>query len=276
MKRLFAILTTLILFSMACSLTGNDPEAQPAPQSENRCGDQVCDGPENFGNCPADCPAVGVAGNRAGADQEDGTASEEQPAQQESSESGYRYVSFGGMVSTMPNTTAMGDFSGIAFGYSGDYQIELWFPLEGGEVVQQRNTITLTEFNDLYFNSAPCVWELDESAFEPVSFDLVASLTLNAYQESGKPADDLSYQLVAIPQAVIGGVVQCEGSPGNFSDPATFPVLTSWLTISRSNPIQLNVIESNSLEHESVNPINWIDIPEETLSYVIVPDLETP
>lgn len=57
MKRLFTILMVLVLVSMACSFSGNEPETQPAPQSEKRCGDGVCDGPENRANCPADCAA---------------------------------------------------------------------------------------------------------------------------------------------------------------------------------------------------------------------------
>jgi hypothetical protein len=33
------------------------PSTQLAGESEKRCGDGVCDGPENAGNCPEDCAA---------------------------------------------------------------------------------------------------------------------------------------------------------------------------------------------------------------------------
>ena len=65
MKRIILILTLLATLSLACSLsglTGSGDEAltqnEPPPQSENRCGDGVCDGPENMQNCPEDCSAV--------------------------------------------------------------------------------------------------------------------------------------------------------------------------------------------------------------------------
>ena len=281
MKRLFAILVVLMLVSMACSFSGNEPEAQPAAQSENRCGDGVCDGPENTAKCPADCPAAGDIAGGVDTDNETDTTPEEQSTSTESSEeaqpeNGYRYVSFGGTIITTLNTALMGDFTGIAFEYSGDYQIELWFPLAGGEALQQRNTIVLTEFKDLYFDSSPCVWELNESAFEPVSFELETSLNLNGIQEGGQPADELVYQLVTVPQAVIGGVVQCEGSPGDFSDPAAYPILTTWFMQGFANPIHLNAIENNTVERQPAGPTYFVDIPRETLSYIIVPDLNTP
>ncbi len=59
MKRI--IISLLILISMACTLSrftesaeSTDGNTIPA-QSENRCGDGVCDGPENAANCPDDC-----------------------------------------------------------------------------------------------------------------------------------------------------------------------------------------------------------------------------
>ena len=62
MKRLSAIFILLAILSLACSLSslidgGGDPasEDQPAIQSEKRCGDGICDGPENPSNCAQDC-----------------------------------------------------------------------------------------------------------------------------------------------------------------------------------------------------------------------------
>ncbi|MFQ6102299.1 MAG: alpha/beta hydrolase family protein [Anaerolineae bacterium] len=63
-------LTALILLALACNLeqatitSTLSPTPLPSPTppggSEKRCGDGVCDGPENSSNCPDDCPAEGV------------------------------------------------------------------------------------------------------------------------------------------------------------------------------------------------------------------------
>ena len=79
MKRSFALLVVLILFSLACSLGGfiHSETATPTPEAvatteaptrkprptrpvtgeSSPCGDGVCQGPENPENCPADCPS---------------------------------------------------------------------------------------------------------------------------------------------------------------------------------------------------------------------------
>ncbi|MFZ5909798.1 MAG: hypothetical protein ACOYYU_07280 [Chloroflexota bacterium] len=88
MKRLYPALSMLVLFSLACSLTGSllptpessvetgagptsAPEAtieSPAPaqppspgKAGSPCGDGVCNDPENARNCPADCAAPSSA-----------------------------------------------------------------------------------------------------------------------------------------------------------------------------------------------------------------------
>jgi pimeloyl-ACP methyl ester carboxylesterase len=67
MKRLCLSLTTLLLLSLACNFGGvarfvATPTSTPAPTQPSsprgRCGDGVCDGPENPANCAADCPAA--------------------------------------------------------------------------------------------------------------------------------------------------------------------------------------------------------------------------
>ncbi len=74
MKRIIIILTILVTLSMACSLSGltssgDDTATQnePPPQGENRCGDGVCDGPENAKSCPGDCTADSPGDNAPGA-----------------------------------------------------------------------------------------------------------------------------------------------------------------------------------------------------------------
>lgn len=60
MKRLNFAISSLMLFSLACSLGGysgdtvsNSPE--PPQIDKSPCGDNICDGPENAQNCPQDC-----------------------------------------------------------------------------------------------------------------------------------------------------------------------------------------------------------------------------
>ncbi len=50
-------LLILTMLSTACQTGTNTPtQAEPQPQtSDNRCGDGICDGPENADNCPEDC-----------------------------------------------------------------------------------------------------------------------------------------------------------------------------------------------------------------------------
>jgi len=86
MKTRFILLTCIVLFSLACSLSGLASGEKPTPtkvepQSENRCGDGICDGPENPKNCPADCAQPGqVTGEQPGAStQEDSVSSSEAP-----------------------------------------------------------------------------------------------------------------------------------------------------------------------------------------------------
>ncbi|MBL7161381.1 MAG: hypothetical protein ISS57_02160 [Anaerolineales bacterium] len=61
MKRFATFISILLLLSLACTLSGFaegdvSPDENIAPaQSENRCGDGICDGPENAANCAADC-----------------------------------------------------------------------------------------------------------------------------------------------------------------------------------------------------------------------------
>ena len=54
MKRTILFLTLLLILSLACSAidvssSSNEtlPQDNPPPQSEKRCGDKVCDGPED-------------------------------------------------------------------------------------------------------------------------------------------------------------------------------------------------------------------------------------
>ena len=72
-KKSALLIGTLVLLSLGCSfITGGFTKTTPAPSaetqpatavSENRCGDEVCDGPENPSNCPADCSSIAPPGD---------------------------------------------------------------------------------------------------------------------------------------------------------------------------------------------------------------------
>jgi hypothetical protein len=63
MKRLITITLILIFTLTACfpASGGSSGNTSGQPASEKRCGDGVCDGPENTSNCPQDCETGGGA-----------------------------------------------------------------------------------------------------------------------------------------------------------------------------------------------------------------------
>jgi len=71
MKHHASVFAILICLSLACNLgTTAAPTAQPArggqsSDQDGRCGDGVCEGPENGGNCPVDCPTADPAATAA-------------------------------------------------------------------------------------------------------------------------------------------------------------------------------------------------------------------
>jgi hypothetical protein len=288
MKSKLFVLLTLVLLILACSSpfnsdqnSGQDSDQQTAPpQSEQRCGDSVCDGPENTELCPQDCPAglIQAPDSQSSAEQSPEPATQANP----DSASGYRYISFSGAIRTTLNEEPMGDFTGTAFEYAGDYSVELWFPIQGGEVVQQRNTMALSGFYDLYYGDqtcVPCEWTLDASAFESVSFEMDASLTLEGIMEDGETVDELVYQLAAPPMKTLTGTTQCPcpgAVEGPITDPAAFPQLFAWFLQGITDPVHLNSVSTTSVELFPISPMSYVSIPEQNMSYVIVPDLNTP
>lgn len=61
MRRLWILLSLLVLISLACSLTGGGVTPTPTPTPavggprHAHCGDGICNGPENHQRCPQDC-----------------------------------------------------------------------------------------------------------------------------------------------------------------------------------------------------------------------------
>lgn len=273
--RIFLVLITLVLIA-SCSPNDNSQEHDTSSLSqtgEKTCGDSVCDGPENQTNCPEDCVTTEVGAVRESSDAENYSSEE--------TDNGFRYVSSSGTIETHANLAASGDFSGDYFEYSGFYSIELWFPMEGGKAVQQRNSITLTEFKALFQGESscrPCDWEPEEQAYQPVNFDLEAVLNLDGVIENNKSTDEVVYQLIKVPQQSFSVSVSCPcpGSQADYTDSAAYQQLLGWFFQKLVNPIQLNALETNQVEEFTLNPLGSISIPEENLSYILVPDLNTP
>lgn len=276
MRRIFIVIS-LVLLSMACSFSGGEqtPTEEPSPVSEKRCGDDVCDGPENLENCPEDCSEAYSLLQPADGDE---LAVPQDADSTTVDMDGYRRVSLAGTMYATLNTSTMGDFTGDAFEYVGTYSIELWFPAEGGKAVEQRNTIQLTEYQDLFFGESdcrPCEWALDEEAYQPLSFDLDAVLTLNGISENDQPADELTIQLQQLPVVNLHGICTCPcpgSAPGDFNDPAAMIALTSWFNQKLVYAVQLNSLKENTIEDFPVSPMYNVDIPDETIFYMMVED----
>jgi hypothetical protein len=64
MKRTVILVVALLLLTQACSPQPDKTPGEEAPVGESgkRCGDGVCDGPENAETCPADCVAAPASG----------------------------------------------------------------------------------------------------------------------------------------------------------------------------------------------------------------------
>ncbi len=58
MKKATLVFALVCLVTLAACTLPTSTTDTPSPVSEKRCGDSVCDGPENEGNCPQDCEAA--------------------------------------------------------------------------------------------------------------------------------------------------------------------------------------------------------------------------
>jgi hypothetical protein len=125
MKRntLFTMSAVLLLFSLACSLAGTASPEPTLPVSQNRCGDLVCDGPENAQNCPADCAA---AVSNEEEDAGENGHPEESPNLPSGGEVTYGYVY---ATITLDRTAGTGD-CGVDPWYSSDCSVmKIWWDM---------------------------------------------------------------------------------------------------------------------------------------------------
>ncbi len=83
MKKITLIFAVMVFAVLACQLPPSQDDSQPTaaqPQSQHRCGDGVCDGPENQKNCSQDCDSVpALESNTDGEGLSDESNSPEEP-----------------------------------------------------------------------------------------------------------------------------------------------------------------------------------------------------
>jgi len=199
------------------------------------------------------------------------------------SASGYRKVTLAGTITTDNNAASVDLEPGeglTAFEYIGDYQMELWFPMAGGEAVQQRNWVVLREggYIPVYYGTATeCAYTPHPDAYEEREMVLEATLTLNNLLVDGEPADELSLHLPDYPMDTVMVNVDCGGAPADVPDPGVYTQLQLyWHMQTLVYGIQLDEVATNT----------WTDVPmmppydmyyltvSQNRSYEIVPTLD--
>ncbi len=270
------------------------PYRPPSQLSQQRCGDGVCDGPENSRLCPVDCPADSPPAADAESATESATESAlplttvEEPdtspdlGPEKVDSSDYRYVGYTGTIFAAVDETAVSS-SGTwdLFDYTGQYSINLWFPPEGGNAVFQHNTIALISYENRHFGSttcSPCEWMLDTGYDTVVNFELVATLELEGLQEEDEVIDSLTVQLAALPAVELHGTVTCPCPPGTaqtYQDPTAYPTMLSFFLERMVKPVKLDRLATNSWEAYPVPPWTLVSIRDETIFYRIVEEIDT-
>jgi len=194
--------------------------------------------------------------------------------------SGYRKVTLTGTIQTDFNeaTLNLGSGEGLTvMEYAGTYSFELWFPMAGGQAVQQQCWIALTEGGytaEYYGTATPCVYTPLDGSYAPRYFELEATLTPNGIYENDVPVDELSIHLTHPLSDIITVNIDCGGAPADMPDPTTYAALsTYWYANTLTIPIQLNVFSSNSYEgYPLLPPYDTYDVDitqtelEETVS----------
>jgi len=142
----------------------------------------------------------------------------------------YRKVSITGTVTTKHSGTIDPKLSGlVACLATGTYEINLWFPKDGGQVLKQDNKLSVAEVNCPNFgNARACVSSLDDSAHELKAFEVSAELFPNAIKTSDgnspSTADQLDFSTLPLSNPpTTNTTIQCEGStPSTISDYGSF------------------------------------------------------
>ncbi|MFH1089301.1 MAG: hypothetical protein V1716_02665 [Candidatus Uhrbacteria bacterium] len=142
----------------------------------------------------------------------------------------YRKVSITGTVTTRHSGAMDPETSGlVACLATGTYEINLWFPKDGGQALKQDNKLSVAEVNCPNFgNARACTTSLADSAHELKSFEVSAELFPNAVKSSNdnnqSTADQLNFSASPLSNPPTTNVtIWCEGStPSTISDYGSF------------------------------------------------------
>ena len=180
-QRILAI-TLFFIICTACSIGSFGQEqnvkTEPVKETQNRCGDDVCDGPENAENCNEDCGTGILVGGKT--DQED------TPAQ--NSGSGSRQFRISMSINAESNlmgvagTDAQSYYEPVMVGF---VEILATFPENGGSAIKQQGTITL---NDYHGKGPNCTVDVEEGmigsetaiSFEDIYWDPAGRMNFSA------------------------------------------------------------------------------------------------
>ncbi len=140
-------------------------------------------------------------------------ASEESsPAEQ------YRKVTLTGNIDLSYDSSQITTDGLVVTFADGRYQLELWFNPEGGEVIQQRSQVWLTQVECPNYGTAnPCQCTLSAAAKEPQEFTVGANLVV------GDDHDVVTFSLPQLPTAqTVTYTAECGGAPATTSDYGSF------------------------------------------------------
>ena len=162
---------------------------------------------------------------------------------------------------------------------TGEYNIEMIFPADGGEPLKQQNTMKMTKFECLNFGTArPCKTTPYPDAYIPYPFVLKAELRPESATFHGdikwqdKHWDEIDFRIVQLPPLrPFLSTYECGGAPADRSDyGVTFSQLfqafhqTKWSLMA-----PLNKPHSSTASHETLHDKFQVEIVFNTfITYV--------
>lgn len=140
----------ILLSASACGLGQEDAQTE-LPVSENRCGDSVCDGPENIKNCVEDCSVVVIDQSSAGEEDNDENTDTHESSQETTglgNTEKFRVIMtivFESDISKIPGYDGSPYSEPVGYGL---VDLEVAFPTSGGYGLYNSGTIKLTNYEE--------------------------------------------------------------------------------------------------------------------------------
>jgi hypothetical protein len=164
-KNIFLYLFILLIIP-ACGWIQKDTQSEPLV-SENRCGDGVCDGPENIENCAEDCTVI-VIGQSS--EDEDAENTESDSASQNTTGLGntkkfhvLMTIVFESDISKIPGYDGSPYSEPVGYGL---VDLEVGFPSKGGYSLYNSGSVTLVNYEE---KGPYCTLETPEGMIGAVS-----------------------------------------------------------------------------------------------------------